>query len=546
MGSYLEWFRSCSRITVTAHPAIAVPAGFTRRRAADRAAARRPPPRRGSRCCGSPTRSPRRPGSPRARRSSRCPGRRRRRPPRTAPPTPTPSRARSGCRRRASRTPGADGRRPTPTCASSAAASPACGRRCTRRPTTRRATSSLLEAETAGFGASGRNGGFAVASLTHGIENGLARFADEMAALERLGLENFAGLRADLERHGIDCDFEPTGELLALTDAYQEPWLEEERGVAARASATRSTVLDARRDARRGRLAHLPRRRLGPHRRRRSSTPASSPPGCATPRSAPACACTSTPPCTTCATAGARVEALTAAGRVRAAPRPARHQRLSAAAARDPPLRRAGLRLRAGHRAADAAQRASIGWQHRQGIGDGGNQFHYYRLTADDRILFGGWDAVYRYGGPVGPRHDEHDADLRHARPALLPHLPAARGPALHPPLGRRDRHLVAASRSSSAPPSAAASPTPPATPASASPPPASAAASRSTCSTAATPRPPACATSAPSRSRSRPSRCAGRSIQFTRNRLAAADRNDGRRGPWLRLLDRLGLGFDS
>jgi amidase len=29
MGSYLEWFRSCSRITVTAHPAISVPAGFT-------------------------------------------------------------------------------------------------------------------------------------------------------------------------------------------------------------------------------------------------------------------------------------------------------------------------------------------------------------------------------------------------------------------------------------------------------------------------------------------------------------------------------------
>ena len=86
----------------------------------------------------------------------------------------------------------------------------------------------LLEAETAGFGASGRNGGFAVASLTHGIENGLARFADEMPMLERLALENFDGLRADLERHGIDCDFEPTGELLALTDAYQEPWIEEE------------------------------------------------------------------------------------------------------------------------------------------------------------------------------------------------------------------------------------------------------------------------------------------------------------------------------
>jgi hypothetical protein len=34
--------------------------------------------------------------------------------------------------------------------------------------------------------------------------------------------------------------------------------------------------------------------------------------------------------------------------------------------------------------------------------------------------------------------------------------------------------------------------------------------------------------------------------IQLTRNRLAAADRNSGRRGVWLRLLDRLGLGFDS
>jgi amidase len=29
MGSYIEWMRSCSRITVTAHPAISVPAGFT-------------------------------------------------------------------------------------------------------------------------------------------------------------------------------------------------------------------------------------------------------------------------------------------------------------------------------------------------------------------------------------------------------------------------------------------------------------------------------------------------------------------------------------
>ena len=46
MSSYLEWMRSCSRITVTSHPAISVPAGFTRR-LADRSPARREPSRRG-------------------------------------------------------------------------------------------------------------------------------------------------------------------------------------------------------------------------------------------------------------------------------------------------------------------------------------------------------------------------------------------------------------------------------------------------------------------------------------------------------------------
>ena len=34
--------------------------------------------------------------------------------------------------------------------------------------------------------------------------------------------------------------------------------------------------------------------------------------------------------------------------------------------------------------------------------------------------------------------------------------------------------------------------------------------------------------------------------IQATRSRLAAADLAEGRRGLWLRTLDRFGLGFDS
>ena len=192
-----------------------------------------------------------------------------------------------------------------------------------------------------------------------------------------------------------------------------------------------------------------------------------------------------------------------------------------------------------------AAQRASIGWQRRQGIGDAGNQFHYYRLTADGRILFGGWDAVYRYGGPVSPRHDDHEPTFAtlsqhffHTFPQLGASASRTAGAARSTP--------PRASRSSSAAPSAASSPTPPATPASASPPRASAAAPRSTCSTAATPRPRACATSAPSPVPFPPEPLRYAVVQYTRGRLAAADRNQGRRGPWLRLLDRLGLGFDS
>ena len=40
------------------------------------------------------------------------------------------------------------------------------------------------------------------------------------------------------------------------------------------------------------------------------------------------------------------------------------------------------------------------------------------------------------------------------------------------------------------------------------------------------------------------PARWAG--ITLTRRALARADAREGRRGPWLRTLDRLGLGFDS
>ena len=43
----------------------------------------------------------------------------------------------------------------------------------------------------------------------------------------------------------------------------------------------------------------------------------------------------------------------------------------------------------------------SIGWDGHEGVSDAGNQFHYYRLTKDHSILWGGYDAIYNFRGKV-------------------------------------------------------------------------------------------------------------------------------------------------
>ncbi len=52
-------------------------------------------------------------------------------------------------------------------------------------------------------------------------------------------------------------------------------------------------------------------------------------------------------------------------------------------------------------------QREALGWRARQGVSDSGNRFHYYRLTADDRILWGGFDAIYHYRNGVRPELEQ-------------------------------------------------------------------------------------------------------------------------------------------
>jgi glycine/D-amino acid oxidase-like deaminating enzyme len=59
------------------------------------------------------------------------------------------------------------------------------------------------------------------------------------------------------------------------------------------------------------------------------------------------------------------------------------------------------------------AELRSVGWHNRQGVDDLGNQFHYYRLTADRRILWGGYDAIYHFGHTIKPAYDQRPATFQ-------------------------------------------------------------------------------------------------------------------------------------
>ena len=403
----------------------------------------------------------------------------------------------------------------------------------------------VLEAETIGHGASGRNGGFLLGSLTHGIANGLARFGDEIAVLERLGHENLAGLRADLDRHAIDCDLELTGDLVALLEPYQDEWIEEEVALL-RAYGHDVEVLDG--PAMRAEV-HSPTYRGGiwdrtdaglvdPGRLVDGLRAAAERLGVRIFEGTHAEALRDVD-------ARGAVEVAAAGGRVRA-------RRVLLATSAFPPL------LRAIHRSVvpvydyalvteplDAAQREAVGWRRRQGLSDGANQFHYYRLTPDDRILFGGYDAVYRFRGPVGPEHDDDERSFARLSAHFFHTFPQLRGLRFTYRWGgaidTSSRFSVFFGTAHEGRVAYAVGYTG-----------LGVGATRFGArvaldlldgrDTEATrlryvrrrpvPFPP------------EPLRWAV--VQLTRNRLAAADRNEGRRGLWLRALDRLGLGFDS
>lgn len=264
----------------------------------------------------------------------------------------------------------------------------------------------LIEAERLGWAASGRNGGFVDASLTHGAANGKARWPGQFAELQRLGIANLDGMQRDIETHGMRVDWERTGMLSVATEAHQLDWLR------AAAAEGQGQFLD--RDATRAQV--------------------DSPTYLGALFASDTCAVVDPARLVVelgraAAAAGVRIHERTPARRITAGragvsvhtdvgtitaeqavlatnvfPSLLRRNRWHTVPVYDYVL---------GTEPLSAEQLGRIGWRGRQGVGDCGNQFHYYRLSADNRILWGGYDAVYHFGRRVDPRYEDRPEVFR-------------------------------------------------------------------------------------------------------------------------------------
>ncbi|MFH8398548.1 NAD(P)/FAD-dependent oxidoreductase [Streptomyces anulatus] len=264
----------------------------------------------------------------------------------------------------------------------------------------------LIEGHEVGWAASGRNGGFCAASLTHGLANGVERWPDDIAKLEELGERNLDAIEAAVSRYGIDCEFERTGEIDVATEPHQlqelREWHEEIVGLgitgvdfldreALRAEVDSPTFLGGLWDRRGVAMLHPAKLAWGLKRaclelgvRIYESTR-----GLDLVRSGTGMAVR---------TPYGRVFARRVALGTNIFPSLVKRIRPYTVPVYDYALMTEPL---------TPEQLASIGWKGRQGLGDSANQFHYFRLSADNRILWGGYDAIYPYGGRLSADLDQ-------------------------------------------------------------------------------------------------------------------------------------------
>lgn len=261
----------------------------------------------------------------------------------------------------------------------------------------------VVEGRTVGWAASGRNGGFCDASLTHGHENGVTRWPNEIDELDRLGLANLDAMGDDIASYGIDADWERTGGLAVAVEPHQLAWVDEwmketpDEGLVhlnaqeIQASVHSPTYLGAVWETRTTALVHPGKLVAGLARAAEAA-------GVEIFEHSPAHALDDVEGGARVVTTHGRVTAPFVALGTNVFPSLLKRNRLMTVPVYDYALMTEPL---------SDEQLESIGWKDRQGISDLANQFHYYRLSADNRILFGGYDAVYYYGRRLRRKHED-------------------------------------------------------------------------------------------------------------------------------------------
>lgn len=260
----------------------------------------------------------------------------------------------------------------------------------------------LIESHEIGSAASGRNGGFMESSITHGVMNGFARWPDELATLEDLGLQNLNEIEAAIARYRIDCDYERTGVIDVATSAHSASYVEELREEFQLLRNLKQDVEWLDESAMRAQV-NSPTYLGGVWRKGRAALvdPARLAWGLKTAAMSLGVRIYEDTKATAIDKDGVGVLVTTPLGRVRAG------KVALATNAFKPLLKRIGHYIAPVYdycmvtEPLSNAQLAEIGWANRQGLSDIPNQFHYYRLTEDNRILWGGYDVIYFWRGKV-------------------------------------------------------------------------------------------------------------------------------------------------
>ncbi len=254
----------------------------------------------------------------------------------------------------------------------------------------------LIESDRIAEHATGRNGGFCEASLTHGEANGRQRWPDEYDVLAGLGMRNLDEIERALTAYGIDCGWARGGQLSVATRAHEVAGLEPDvpgflDAAAVRAVVDSPTYLAGRLDADEAAM-------VDPARLAWGLASAAEGLGVRVVEGTRLEALKRTSGGVEAATSGGIVRARDVALATNVFPGPLRRSAWRVVPVYDYVLATEPL---------TDAQLSGLGWDPGIGVADSGNQFHYYRLTPDHRILWGGYDAVYHFGRSIAAEHDD-------------------------------------------------------------------------------------------------------------------------------------------